>query len=171
MQSRKESEKNFRLSHNSKKYRKRLWLRRLRPPLPRNSSLVKISFPSRPARPSRNYRNIPQLLTTKPSCPVALLRIACASPSPHPVLPAPRETLTNLQPIPTSLLSWNTPSMDHPTSLENGVLINLIQLVSNIINARRLKKILAEQSGSRSKAKPKKVNISKRIVEKLLVQP
>lgn len=57
--------------------------------------------------------------------------------------------------------------MDHPTSLENGVLINLIQLLTNIINARRLKKILAEQSGSRSKAKPKKVNISKRKVEKL----
>jgi len=51
--------------------------------------------------------------------------------------------------------------------MENRALVGIIQIKTNIINGRRLKKILDEQSGSRPKAKPKKVKISKRKANKL----
>ena len=57
--------------------------------------------------------------------------------------------------------------MDFPTSLENRGFIKIINLVTNIINGRQLKKILDKKSGSSPKAKPKKAKISKRIVKKL----
>jgi hypothetical protein len=59
--------------------------------------------------------------------------------------------------------------MDHLTTSENSAPIGIIQLVTNIINGRRLKKILDEESGSRPRGKPKKVKTSNRKANKLWV--
>lgn len=60
--------------------------------------------------------------------------------------------------------------MANRKNVENYALIDIINIVKNLINGRRLEKILDEQRGSRPKEKSKKTKISKRKADELCVQ-
>lgn len=57
--------------------------------------------------------------------------------------------------------------MANRKNVENYALIDIINIVKNLINGRRLEKILDEQRGSRPKEKSKKTKISKRKADEL----